>query len=70
MAQKKPGLFKLLETIIIVMVFILIVTNLLYIKDAYYSKHCVTANILTIVLLIWATAFWLVVTEHSDKKPH
>lgn len=68
MAQKKPGLFKLLETVIIIMVFILIVTNLFYIKYACYSKHCVTTNILTIVLLIWATAFWLVVTKHSDKK--
>ena len=68
MAQKKSGLFKLLETIIIIMVFILIGTNLLYIKDACSSKHCVTTNLLTIVLLIWATAFWLVVTKHSDKK--
>ncbi|MCX5693403.1 MAG: hypothetical protein NTX47_07005 [Candidatus Omnitrophica bacterium] len=68
MAQKKPGLFKLLETIIIILVSILIITNLLYIKDACSTKQCIMTNVLTIILLVWATAFWLVVIKHSDKK--
>jgi len=66
--QKKPGLFKLLETIIIVMVSVLIITNLLYIKDACSSKQCIFTNLLTILLLVWATAFWIVIVRHSDKK--
>ncbi|MFA5388974.1 MAG: hypothetical protein WC312_04370 [Candidatus Omnitrophota bacterium] len=68
MQQKKPGLFKLLEIIIIFLVGVLIVTNLLYIKDACSSKQCVITNTLTIALLVWATAFWLTVIKHSDKK--
>jgi len=67
MLQKKQGLFKLLEIVIIILVSILIITNLLYIKDACSSKHCITTNVLTIMLLVWATAFWLVVLKHSDK---
>jgi len=68
MLDKKHGLFKLLEIAIIILVGILIITNLLYIKDAYSTRHCAMINVLTIVLLVWATAFWLVVTRHSDKK--
>lgn len=68
MLQKKLRLFKLLEIITIILVSVLIVTNLLYIKDACSSKQCIMTNVLTIVLLIWATAFWLVVIKHSDKK--
>ena len=68
MPNKKPGLFKLLEIVIILFVSILIIINLLYIKDACTNKHCITTNLLTIVLLVWATAFWLVVLKHSDKK--
>jgi len=66
--QEKPGLFKLLKIVIFIMVSILIITNLLYIKDACSSKQCIMTNVLTIILLIWATAFWLVVIKHSDKK--
>ena len=66
--QTKPGLFKLLEVIIILMVSVLIITNLLYIKDACSSKQCIFTNLLTIILLVWATAFWIVVVKHSDKK--
>jgi len=68
MLKKKPGLFKLLEIVIIILVSILIITNLLYIKDACSSKQCIMTNVLTIILLVWATAFWLVVLKHSDKK--
>ena len=68
MHNKKSGLFKLLEIVTILLVSILIIINLLYIKDAYTNKHCVTTNLLTIILLVWATAFWLVVIKHSDKK--
>lgn len=68
MPQKKPGLFKLLEIIIIILVSILIITNLMYIKDACSSKQRIVTNVLTIMLLVWATAFWLVVIKHSDKK--
>lgn len=68
MYHKKPGLFKLLEVVIILLVSALIIINLLYIKDAYANKHCATINLLTIILLVWATAFWLVVIKHSDKK--
>jgi len=68
MLKKKPGLFKLLEIVIIILVSILIITNLLYIKDAYSSKQRIMTNVLTIILLVWATAFWLVVLKHSDKK--
>jgi len=66
--QKKPGLFKFLEIIIFIMVGILVVTNLLYIKDAYLSKQRIMINVLTIILLVWATAFWLAVLKYSDKK--
>jgi len=66
--QRKPGLFKLLEVIIFIMVSVLIITNLLYIKDACSSKQCIITNVLTIILLVWATAFWLAVIKHSDKK--
>jgi hypothetical protein len=66
--HKKPGLFKFLEFSIIILVCVLIITNLLYIKDACTSKQCVTTNVLTIILLVWATAFWLVVLKQSDKK--
>ncbi len=68
MSQKKPGLFKLLKIIIIILVSVLIITNLMYIKTACSSKQCIMTNILTIILLVWATAFWLVVIKHSDKK--
>lgn len=68
MPQKNPGLFKFLQFIIVIMVGILIITNLLYIKDACSSKRCIVTNVLTIVLLLWATAFWMVVMKHSDKK--
>ena len=68
MTQKKPGLFKLLEIIILILVSVLIVTNLLYIKDACSSKQCVMTNVMTIILLVWATAFWLAVIKYSDKK--
>ena len=68
MTQKKPGLFKLLEIIIIILVSVLIITNLMYIKDACSSKQCVMTNVLTIILLVWATTFWLAVIKHSDKK--
>lgn len=68
MTQKKPGLFKLLEIIIIILVIVLIITNLMYIKDACSSKQCIATNVSTIILLVWATAFWLVVIKHSDKK--
>ena len=66
--QEKPVLFKVLKIVIFAMVGILIITNLLYIKDACSSKQCIMTNVLTIILLIWATAFWLVVIKHSDKK--
>jgi len=66
--QEKPGLFKLLKIVIFIMVSILIITNLLYIKDACSSEQCIMTNVLTIILLVWATAFWLVVIKHSDKK--
>lgn len=68
MPQKKPGLFKLLEIVIITLVCILIITNLLYIREACSTKQCITTNILTIILLVWATAFWFVVMKHSGKK--
>jgi len=68
MTQKKSGLFRLLGIIIIILVSILIITNLFYIKDACASKQCVMTNVLTIALLVWATAFWLAVIKHSDKK--
>ncbi len=68
MLKTKPGLFKLLKAIILIMVSVLIVTNLLYIKDACSSKQCIVTNLLTIILLVWATAFWIVVVRHSDKK--
>ncbi|MBU1913303.1 MAG: hypothetical protein KKB22_07215 [Candidatus Omnitrophica bacterium] len=68
MLKTKPGLFKLLEAIILIMVSTLIVTNLLYIKDACSTKQCIFTNLLTIMLLVWATAFWIVVVRHSDKK--
>ena len=66
--QKKPGLFKLLEIIFIILVGILIVTNLLYIKDACTSRQCMLTNVLTITLLVWATAFWIMVVRHLGKK--
>jgi len=66
--QKRSGLFKLLEVIIFIMVGVLIITNLLYIKDAYFSKQRIMINVLTIILLVWATAFWLAVIKYSDKK--
>ncbi|MCX5687247.1 MAG: hypothetical protein NTV71_01140 [Candidatus Omnitrophica bacterium] len=66
--QKKPSLFKLLEIIIFIMVGILIIVNLLYIKEAYFSKQRMMINVLTIILLVWATAFWLAVIKYSDKK--
>ena len=68
MSQGKLGLFKLLKIVIFIMVGILIITNLLYIKDACSSKQCMITNVLTIILLVWATAFWLAVIKHSDKK--
>ena len=68
MTQEKPGLFKLLEIIILILVSVLIVTNLLYIKDACSTKQCVMTNVMTIILLVWATAFWLAVIKYSDKK--
>ena len=68
MPPKKPGLFKLLEIIIIALVGVLIITNLVYIKDACSTKQCIITNVLTILLLVWATFFWLLVIKHSDKK--
>jgi len=67
MQHKKRGLFKLLAAIIILLVLILIVINLLYIKNASSTKGCIFSSILSIILLVWATLFWLMVTKHSDK---
>ncbi len=66
--QKKSGLFKLLEIVIIILVSVLVITNLLYIKDACTTKQCIMTNVLTILLLVWATAFWLVVIKQFDNK--
>lgn len=68
MLEKKPRLFKLLEIAIFILVSILIITNLLYIREACSTKQCIITNVLTITLLVWATAFWLAVIKHSDKK--
>jgi|GEM_PF-2141324 len=68
MPQKKLGLFKLLKIIIIILVSVLIIMNLIYIKTAYSSKQHITTNVLTIILLVWATTFWLAIIKHSDKK--
>ncbi len=68
MLQKKPGLFKLLEIIIIILVSILVVVNIVFLERFCFNKHCTITNILTIILLVWATAFWFMVKKHSDKK--
>jgi len=64
----KSNIFKILGGIIISLVALLVITNLLYIKTGCLNKNCVLTNILTIILLIWATAFWVIVTKYSNKN--
>jgi len=64
----KSNVFKVLGTIIILVVAGLVALNVLYIKTGCFSKNCVLVGLFTIILLIWATAFWLVVLRYSKKE--
>lgn len=63
----KSKIFGVLGSVIILLVIILITINALYIKTACSTKQCILVNVLTILLLVWATAFWLVVMKYSKK---
>lgn len=62
--------FNVLGKIVIALIIILLGINMLYMMTLCSTKQCSIVNISTIVLLIWAGAFWLVVVRHSkdDKK--
>ena len=64
----KTNVFKVLGTIIILVVAGLVALNVLYIKVGCFSKNCAVVGVFTIILLIWATAFWLVVLRYSKKE--
>lgn len=64
----KSNVFKVLGTIIILLVVILIGLNVLYIKSACFKRNCVIVGVSTIALLLWATAFWLMVLKYSKKN--
>lgn len=64
----KSNVFKVLGAIIILVVAGLVALNVLYIKEGCLSKNCVVVGMFTIILLIWATAFWLVVLRYSKKE--
>jgi len=64
----KSNVFKVLGAAIILVVAGLVVLNVLYIKAGCLSKNCVVVGVFTIILLIWATAFWLVVLRYSKKE--
>jgi len=68
MPQDKKRMFNLLKIIIILLVGLLVIINLIFIKGYHANKHYILTSIFTIILLVWATAFWLVVINHKDKK--
>ncbi|MDP2920881.1 MAG: hypothetical protein Q8O12_00735 [Candidatus Omnitrophota bacterium] len=68
MYNNKSRVFHLLAIVIILLVVVLITVNLLYIKNACSAKGCIFSSLLSIILLVWATLFWMMVTKHSDKK--
>lgn len=64
----KFDVFKILGTITILVIAGLVALNVLYIKVGCLSKNCVVVGTFTILLLIWAIAFWLVVLRYSKKE--
>ena len=62
--------FNILGKIVIALIIILLGINVLYMMTLCSTRQCSIVNISTILLLIWAGAFWLVVVKHSkdDKK--
>ncbi|MFA4991484.1 MAG: hypothetical protein WC569_02775 [Candidatus Omnitrophota bacterium] len=68
MTIKKPGPFRIFGAIIILLVIMLIAMNMLLIKSGCLNKQCVLINIFIILLLVWATTFWITVIKHLNKK--
>ncbi len=60
--------FKVLGKIVITLIIILIGINVLYMMTLCSTRQCSIVNVSTIVLLLWAGAFWLVVVRHSSNK--
>jgi len=50
------------------LVIILVAINLMYLKQLCSTNQCMVVNVSTILLLVWATAFWLVVLKHSKRE--
>ncbi|MBU1853931.1 MAG: hypothetical protein KJ957_07805 [Candidatus Omnitrophica bacterium] len=66
--RKRPRLLKIVVLIIVILVSILIVINVAFIKTSCSTRECLVINVATILLLIWATAFWLVVLKYSKRE--
>lgn len=64
----KTNIFNILGNVIVLLVAILIVVNVLYIKSGCLNRNCLVIGVSTIALLLWATAFWLMVLRYSKKN--
>ena len=64
----RSNVFKVLGGIIIALVLMLIAINILFLKTVCSTRQCTLINVFTILLLIWATAFWLAVLKYSKKE--
>jgi hypothetical protein len=64
----KSNIFKVLGAFVILLVITLVALNILYIKIGCLSKSCLVIGLSTIALLLWATAFWLMVLRYSKKE--
>lgn len=66
--HKRPRLFKLLKTTIILLALVLIAINVLYLKTVCLTRQCFVINIATMLLLLWVAGFWLLVVKYVDKE--
>jgi hypothetical protein len=64
----KSSLFKVLGTVVILLVIALVALNAVYIKTGCLNRKCLIIGISSIALLLWATAFWFMVLRYSKKE--
>lgn len=64
----RSNIFKVLGGVIIFLVASLVVINVFYVKSGCPGKNCMVVGVATIALLLWATAFWVMVLKYSKKE--
>jgi|TARA_Y100000031_G_C8100403_1_gene328435 hypothetical protein len=60
---RKSNAAKILTALILILISVIITINVIYIKAACSTKVCVTVNLATIFLLIWAGAFLVLISK-------